>query len=334
MAAGAAYQTRKWPNRALYGSLRGRAGPACSRSATRTSRARSGPSTRASSRWSLSYIEGISHPAASPRKRGAASPRTPAPEPIRRAARFRSNIPSRRNLPFVGRDDLLDRIGDGFARPGARKRSWSSTASRAWARASWPGSSRAAGDGTRAAGSSSRPASRRSPSTSPASARTCSTWTCRADMPLEDHASAPVRARRRADLADLRQCAGRGRRRLPWLPPAGMPCHVLMTTTLDRWDAGWMALPVPPLSPTEVGGFDRAHRGAEVAARSGRSWRQLAEGLPVQIVPASATLAYEARRGRLDAASITLTEEAQTSSWASTSSWRRRLSCSCTRRRG
>ena len=34
-----------------------------------------------------------------------------------------------------------------------------------------------------------------------------------------------------------------------WLPRAGMACHVLVTTLLDRWDVGWQALDVAPLSP-------------------------------------------------------------------------------------
>jgi len=32
------------------------------------------------------------------------------------------------------------------------------------------------------------------------------------------------------------------------LPAAGMPCHVLVTTTLERWDPSWPTLVVEPLS--------------------------------------------------------------------------------------
>jgi stage III sporulation protein SpoIIIAA len=32
------------------------------------------------------------------------------------------------------------------------------------------------------------------------------------------------------------------------MPPAGMPCHVVVTTVLDRWDAAWQTLPIEPLT--------------------------------------------------------------------------------------
>ncbi|MBK8209257.1 MAG: hypothetical protein IPK78_04140 [Rhodospirillales bacterium] len=100
---------------------------------------------------------------------------------------------------------------------------------------------------------------------------------------------------------------------LAWLPPAGMPCHVLVTTTLDRWHAGWEAIEVPPLSAQACIDLTTAIAGETVSDRFGAELARLAGGLPVQIVPAAATLAHEARRGRLDAAVLTLTEEAQQS---------------------
>jgi tetratricopeptide (TPR) repeat protein len=99
----------------------------------------------------------------------------------------------------------------------------------------------------------------------------------------------------------------------PWLPPSGMPSHVLMTTTLDIWGPDWRALEVPPLSTEESIDLIARVGGREVSNRYGAQLASLAEGLPVQIVPQSLTLAYEARRGRLDAAALTLTEEAQES---------------------
>ena len=99
----------------------------------------------------------------------------------------------------------------------------------------------------------------------------------------------------------------------PWLPPAGMPCHVIMTATLDRWDAGWLALEVTPLSDEASLELVKRISGNDVLTRYGKRLAQLAGGLPVQLVPAATTLAYEARRGRLDAASLTLTQEAQES---------------------
>ncbi len=98
---------------------------------------------------------------------------------------------------------------------------------------------------------------------------------------------------------------------LPWLPPTDMPCRVIMTTTLDRWDAGWLEVEVTPLSHEASLELITRLSGHEVSVRYGERLAQLAGGLPVQLVPAAATLAYEARRGRLDAASLTLTREAQ-----------------------
>ena len=89
-----------------------------------------------------------------------------------------------------------------------------------------------------------------------------------------------------------------------------MPCHVLITSTLDNWGPGWPALDVPPLTEDDAVDLVRAIAGDEVADRLGLRLARLAGGLPVQIVPASATLAYEARRGRLDDADPTLTREA------------------------
>ncbi len=100
----------------------------------------------------------------------------------------------------------------------------------------------------------------------------------------------------------------------PWLPPTGMPCHVVMTTTLDRWDFGWQAIKVRPLSSETSLELIARIAGHDVATRYGAQLVAVADGLPVQIVPASATLAYQARRRHPGAASpALLTREAQTS---------------------
>ena len=49
--------------------------------------------------------------------------------------------------------------------------------------------------------------------------------------------------------------------------------------------------------------------GRELGDRHGEKLSTLAGGLPVQLVPASATLAYEARRGRENAITSTLARE-------------------------
>ena len=83
----------------------------------------------------------------------------------------------------------------------------------------------------------------------------------------------------------------------PWLPPAGAPCHVVVTSTLDRWDARWRGIEVPPLSPAASQELIGRIAGAEVVASHGARLAELAGGLPVQLVPGAAALARAARRG-------------------------------------
>ncbi|MBI2908060.1 MAG: hypothetical protein HYX92_10450 [Chloroflexi bacterium] len=97
----------------------------------------------------------------------------------------------------------------------------------------------------------------------------------------------------------------------PWLPPAGMPCHVLVTTVLEPRGAEWSTLEVPPLEdPTSLELIEKL-AGREVAGKYGPELVRTAGGLPVQICPAAAILAYEQRRGRLDSARLTLAREAE-----------------------
>ena len=97
------------------------------------------------------------------------------------------------------------------------------------------------------------------------------------------------------------------------MPPAGMPCHVLVTTVLDRWDAAWQALTVDPLSNEASLQLVEGIAGRRLTDRHGQKLATLAGGLPVQLVPASATLAYEARRGRENAIASTLAQESSRS---------------------
>jgi tetratricopeptide (TPR) repeat protein len=83
----------------------------------------------------------------------------------------------------------------------------------------------------------------------------------------------------------------------PWLPSSGTACHVLMTTLLNRWDTRWNVIPVEPLSPAESLELVSDIAGWDLADRYGAQLSRIADGLPVQLVPASATLAREAHRG-------------------------------------
>src|SRR5262249_49812352 len=99
----------------------------------------------------------------------------------------------------------------------------------------------------------------------------------------------------------------------PWLPRSGMPCHVLITSVKDCWRPSWPSLMVEPL--THEASLELVERvaGRQVAGRHGQDLVELAGGLPIQIVPASRALAYEARHGRLDRAALTIAREASDS---------------------
>jgi tetratricopeptide (TPR) repeat protein len=226
---------------------------------------------------------------------------------------FRSNIRTRRNLPFIGRDDLLEKIRSSLGdtrqeavvvlhgQPGVGKSELAQEFARL-NRDRYPGGTFFIEAGQRAVvvdlarigqtllGLEMPP----SLSLEDQSLRTLQTLGAVPSLLIYDNVPAEAAV-------------------LPWLPPAGMPCHVLMTTVLDRWDAGWLAFPVEPLSARASVGLIEGIAGNEVAVRYGARLAELAGGLPVQIVPAAAILAYEARRGRLNTAVLTLTQEAQES---------------------
>ena len=98
---------------------------------------------------------------------------------------------------------------------------------------------------------------------------------------------------------------------MDWLPPAGMPCHVLITTILDWCEPGWRCLEIEPLNEEaslqlleEIGGADIAKKyGKDVAS----------SGLPAQICPLAAMLAYEQRRGHVDPVKLGLADDAKKS---------------------
>lgn len=308
MAAGATYQTRRWPNRALYGVIEGK----------RVSVFPIRYEDRPHEVWTIDPSVFPDEPThtrsfAIPRLAAATPPAaTPAPEPP--PPRWgRSNIPSRRSLPFVGREDLIDRIRAELGepsrdavvvlhgQPGVGK----SELAREFARRNrerYPG------------GTFFLDAGRQTLVVDLARiGRTSLDLETPPGLSLEDQGWRTLAALGTAPSLLIYDNVPDEDTVLPWLPPAGMPCHVLMTTVADRWDRGWQTLPVTPLPPDVSVDLIERIAGHEVATRFGARLAALAGGLPVQIVPASATLAHEARRGRLDAASLTLTEEAQES---------------------
>jgi len=224
------------------------------------------------------------------------------------ARRFQSNISARLNLPFVGRDDLLDqmlgRLGDPstdnviviHGAPGVGK----SELAREFARrhrSSYPGGTFIVDAGSEA---STIDLAR--------IGQTFLDLNFQPDLRIEDQGLRTLCALGAAPsllIFDNVRSVDDAR---SMMPPAGMPCHVVVTTVLDRWDA-WQALPVEPLSNEASLELVEGIAGRGLADRHGQTLATLAGGLPVQLVPASAALAYEARRGRENAITLTLAQE-------------------------
>ncbi len=99
----------------------------------------------------------------------------------------------------------------------------------------------------------------------------------------------------------------------PWLPPHGMPCHVIVTTTWERWDQRWSKIPVPPLSDAAARLLVAELSSPELAQRYGATIVQQSGGLPVQLVPAARSLAHAAGHGRAAAPTPDLADEARES---------------------
>jgi len=313
VAAGAAYQTRKWPNRALYGTFDG--------STVTIFPLRYEDQPREV--WVVDpsvFPDNVAH------ERGFTVPRLIPVSPVVRGTvqqitpliqanepQFRSNIQPRYNLPFVGREQMLEDIHAAFADtcaeavlvlhgpPGVGK----SEIAREYARRHrqiYPGGTFLIGAGS---GGEFVDLARIG----------------KVQLGLEFPVELSIQEQGERTLL----CLGSSPVLLiydnvmsekaikPWLPPAGMPCHVLITTVFDRWGPEWRSLGVDPLSHHASLKLIEEIAGEVSAALFGESLAKLAEGLPIQICPAATTLAYEERRGRLDSVCLEMTDEARDS---------------------
>jgi tetratricopeptide (TPR) repeat protein len=227
---------------------------------------------------------------------------------------FQTNVPSRRNLPFVGRDDLLAKIGDVLDDPSlgnvvviyGESGVGKSELAREYARRQrqrYPGGVFLIDVGTHAVEIDLAKIGR--------------TW-LGIDFPegmsFEDQGIRTLSVLRQSPSLLIFENAYAVTDVEPWLPPEGMPCHVLVTTVLDTWDVGPFLVEVKPLSDAASLQLIEAIAGREIAQRHGEKLVALAAGLPVQLAPQSATLAREARRpGRRRAIQLTLTQESSRS---------------------
>ncbi len=98
-----------------------------------------------------------------------------------------------------------------------------------------------------------------------------------------------------------------------WLPRASMPCHVLITTLLDRWDPAWQLHEVKKLSLFDSERLIEEISGPVASERHGKQLARFAGGLPVEICPMASALVVMQRRGRLDDMRPYLVPEAKAS---------------------
>jgi tetratricopeptide (TPR) repeat protein len=307
IAAGAAYQTRLWPNRALYvtdagGQLevfplryedtpaeRGVIDPTVffdSPDYIGRVPIEPGPAINATFRNGPPAMQ-AEQPAA-----------TNAGDVRRSTARFRSNIASRRGLRVVGRElelstmdsALVDPLGDRVlvltGPPGVGKTELAREYARRH-RDRYPGGTFAL-DATGAG-------------TLVDLTRTAITYL---DVQLPDgltadeqcaHALAAIGSEATLLIYDNVQSFDAIER---WLPPAGMPCHVIITSIAQPHGVGWTLMPVEPLTYDTSIELVAELAGPTVAKQYGAALAQRCEGLPVELCPIAAVLGDDHRRGR------------------------------------
>jgi tetratricopeptide (TPR) repeat protein/predicted phosphodiesterase len=318
IAAGAAYQTRKWPNRALYGTFDG--------AAVTVFPIRYEDQPREV--WVVDpsvFPEDAGHeraftiprltaaPEAKQAARKPAEQPTPTPPQQSSTAQFRSNVQPRHNLPFVGRKGLLEQMTVVFADtsaeaalvlhgpPGVGK----SELAREYARVHrqrYPGGTfliraGSGGEAVDLAHVGKVQLGLEFPS----------------DLSIQEQAERTLLSLGSSPVLLIYDNAASEEGVTPWLPPAGIPCHVVATTNSERWSPRWQLLEVPHLPDTESLNLVEEVGGKQVAARFGEELVRIAGGLPVQLVPAATALAYEARRGRLDTARPDIVQQARDS---------------------
>jgi tetratricopeptide (TPR) repeat protein len=226
-------------------------------------------------------------------------------------APFRSTVPPRGRAPFVGREPLLAQLAEAFsaAEPtqlvvlhgpsGVGK----SELAREYARtqqARYPGGTFVID--VRASGP---------PPELARIGRVVLGLVFSPDLSLEDQCIRALLTLGAARCLLIYDNAPRPERLDAWLPPAGQPCHLLVTSTWERWDPRWQTVPVPPLADSDARQLVERVAGTELARRHGESLVAVAAGLPVQLLPAAQVLLHDERRGHPSQRHLSLTAEAK-----------------------
>jgi tetratricopeptide (TPR) repeat protein/predicted phosphodiesterase len=301
IAAGATYQTRRWPSRAFFARVEG------GQVELFPIRYEDSPQEAWTLDTSLFPGPGYRRSFPIPRLSTPTSPPPfPPPPPPPSSAASRTNIPALRKLTLVGRDGLLAEVSAALGAPerdsvlvlrgapGVGK----SELAREYARRNahrYPGGAFVIEAGGRAiaVGLAEIGRAHLDMSFPP-------------DLPLDDQGVRVARALRAAPCLLIFDNVVAVDDILPWLPPAETPGHTLLTTLLDSWGAVAPDLVVQPLPDDDALSLVEQLAGAEIARSHGAALLRQAGGLPVQLVPASATLKKEAERGRLDVVGLSL----------------------------
>ncbi|MGI8631302.1 MAG: tetratricopeptide repeat protein [Solirubrobacterales bacterium] len=293
LAAGAAYQTREWPNRAMYVRFDGDSLDVL------PIRYEDSPTEIWTVDPSIFPAEaGFQGSFPSPRLNTDSRARLPRLAAAPNPARHPTNITSLGNTPFVGRDTHLAAISSHLTdlgreqvvlvhgQPGVGK----SELAREYGRRnrhSYPGGTFFVncgnGDemvdlaqvGTNLLGLEFGPG-----------------------VPIRDQAVRALASLGGEPVLVIYDNATRSAPIDAWLPPSGVRCHVIVTAVDERLLADWPEVHVEPLTAETALDLISQLAGADPASQHGPALAETAGGLPVQIVPASRALAYESRRGR------------------------------------
>ncbi len=307
-AAGAAYQTRKWPNRALYSTLnddRITLFPIRYEDAPRPTWTTDSSVFPHDANHQRSFE--IPGRAKAPITRTAS---TAAPKSLAPPAQFRSNVQSLGKFPFVGRDQLIERMESILADPATE-------AVVVLHGAPGVGKSELAREFARrrrehySGGTFWMDASTDAIAIHLANiAKTILGIEFPATLPLDQQGQTSFLSLGTTQALLIYDNVVSFDAIQAWLPLSGMPLHVVVTTLEDVAAVAWPCLEVERLSHNESLELVERLTDHEFATHHGKILVAHGGGLPVQIVPETLGLARDERRGRTPSAALSVTTKA------------------------